>query len=113
MAAAGWAQCRAAREALVKRKLAELSVYLPLFALISLALAHLAPSIALAQGGSLAEAYRIISSKQFVDLTHSFSPLTPVWKGFGPAAFSVAADPETGPAHNLGKCRVRCSFYST
>ena len=40
---------------------------------------------ALAQNESLAEAYRIIASKRCVDLAHSFSPLTPVWKGFGPA----------------------------
>src|ERR1700730_12820169 len=112
MAAAGWAQCRAAREALVKRKLAELSVYLPLFALISLALAHLAPSIALAQGGSLAEAYRVRASKQFVDLTHSFSPLTPVWKGFGPATFSRAADPESGRPYTIEKDHFRTFFYS-
>jgi kynurenine formamidase len=100
----------------VKRKLAGLSVYLPLSALISLALAHLAPSIALAQAlaqeGSLAEAYRIISSKQFVDLTHSFSPLTPVWKGFGPAAFSMAADPETGRPYTIEKDGFRVFFYS-
>jgi len=30
----------------------------------------------------LARAYRIIASKQLVDLTHSFSPTTPVWSGF-------------------------------
>src|SRR5580692_5259187 len=31
---------------------------------------------------SLAEAWRIISTKRFVDLTHTFSPTTPVWQGF-------------------------------
>ena len=36
-------------------------------------------------GGSLADAYATIASKQFVDLTHAFSPETPVWKGFGQA----------------------------
>lgn len=41
------------------------------------------PHASAAQEGSLAEAYKIISSKRFVDLTHSFGPLTPVWKGFG------------------------------
>src|SRR6476620_8123332 len=31
----------------------------------------------------LGRAYRIIAGKQFVDLTHSFGPNTPVWSGFG------------------------------
>ena len=64
------------------------------------------------KSGSLAEAYRIISTKQFVDLTHSFSPTTPVWKGFGPAAFSVAADPETGQPYTIDKNGFRAFFYS-
>jgi kynurenine formamidase len=65
-----------------------------------------------AQDGSLAEAYRIISSKRFVDLTHSFSPLTPVWKGFGQAAFSSAADPQTGVPYTIAKDGFRTFFYS-
>jgi kynurenine formamidase len=35
-----------------------------------------------AGSGSLSEAYATIASKQFVDLTHSFSPNIPHWKGF-------------------------------
>ena len=93
-------------------------------ALFALALAQTAPSVALAQeksqansraespAGSLAEAYRIIASKQFVDLTHSFSPLTPVWKGFGPATFSAASDPETGRPYTIEKDGFRVFFYS-
>ena len=65
-----------------------------------------------AQDRSLAEAYRIIASKQFVDLTHSFSPLTPVWKGFGPATFSRAADPATGQPYSIEKDHFRAFFYS-
>ncbi len=34
------------------------------------------------QAGSLADAYRIIAGKPFVDLTHTFSPDIPHWKGF-------------------------------
>ncbi|GET42383.1 cyclase family protein [Microseira wollei] len=34
------------------------------------------------QQSSLAEAYQIIKSKQFVDLTHAFEPGIPRWKGF-------------------------------
>lgn len=68
--------------------------------------------VALAQNESLAQAYRIISSKRFVDLTHSFSPLTPVWKGFGPATFSLAADPKTGRPYTIAKDGFHSFFYS-
>jgi len=71
----------------------------------------LGPALA-AQSGSLAQAYKIISSKQFVDLTHSFGPLTPVWKGFGPATFSGAANPETGQPYTIAKDGFRASVYS-
>ncbi len=83
----------------------------PLLVLLIAATVSIAPT-ARAQGGSLAEAYRIISSKQFVDLTHSFSPLTPVWKGFGQAAFSAAANPETGEPYTIGKDGFRAFLYS-
>src|SRR5690242_4918176 len=42
----------------------------------------------------LARAYRIIAGKQFVDLTHSFGPDSPVWSGFGQAKMTPAADPK-------------------
>jgi kynurenine formamidase len=61
---------------------------------------------------SLAEAYRIIASKQFVDLTHSFSPFTPVWRGFGPATFARAANPATGAPYTIEKDHFRSFFYA-
>jgi kynurenine formamidase len=72
----------------------------------------LAASAVHAQGGSLADAYKIISSKRFVDLTHSFNPLTPVWKGFGPATFSAAADAATGQPYTIAKDGFHAFFYS-
>ena len=42
---------------------------------------------------SLADAYKVIASKKLVDLTHAFSPTTPVWSGFGQATMSAASDP--------------------
>ena len=69
-------------------------------------------SRAIAQTGSLADAYKIVSVKQFVDLTHSFGPLTPVWKGFGPATFSAAADPATGRPYTIPQDGFRSFFYS-
>jgi kynurenine formamidase len=104
----------------MKKKLARLPGWMLAAALLGLALAEAAPSVALAQAespqpaqtGSLAEAYRIIASKRFVDLTHSFSPVTPVWKGFGPATFSTASDPETGRPYTIQHDGFRVFFYS-
>ena len=67
---------------------------------------------ALAQSESLAQAYQIISSKRFVDLTHSFSPMTPVWRGFGQATFSRAADPRTGVPYTAEEGGFQAFFYS-
>lgn len=78
----------------------------------AIAILVFAPSAFAAQSESLAEAYKIISSKRFVDLTHSFSPLTPVWKGFGPATFSSAADPQTGRPYSIAKDGFHATFYS-
>jgi kynurenine formamidase len=80
--------------------------------LLSAAFIISAPAIALAESGSLAEAYQIIASKQFVDLTHSFSPLTPVWKGFGAATFSAAADPATGRPYTIDHDGFRAQFFA-
>jgi kynurenine formamidase len=107
---------RAAQEVSVKMKLANSAPRIVHATLFALALAQTPPSIAVAQAGSqgnsLAEAYRIIASKQFVDLTHSFGPLTPVWKGFGPATFSAASDPATGRPYTIEKDGFRVFFYS-
>jgi kynurenine formamidase len=59
----------------------------------------------------LARAYRIIAQKQFVDLTHSFGPDTPVWSGFGQAKFSPAADPKTHEPYTIAKDGFRTTFY--
>ena len=49
----------------------------------------------------LASAYRIIAGKEFVDLTHSFGPGTPVGAGFGQAKFAPAFDPKTKRPYTL------------
>jgi kynurenine formamidase len=77
--------------------------------LFSVALVMLvAPAFARSQ---LEHAYRIIAGKQFVDLTHSFSPDTPVWSGFGQAKIRAAADPQTGAAYTIAKDGFRATFY--
>jgi kynurenine formamidase len=61
---------------------------------------------------SLAKAYRILSSKTFVDLTHRFDPRIPVWEGFGPATFAAAADPATGRPYTIAKDGFRATVYA-
>jgi kynurenine formamidase len=61
---------------------------------------------------SLADAYKVISGKEFVDLTHSFSPTTPVWGGFGQATMSAAADPKTHMPYTIETSGFRTTFYS-
>jgi kynurenine formamidase len=82
------------------------------FALAAAIVAASASVVQAAEKQSLAEAYRILASKQFVDLTHSFSPATPVWRGFGPATFARAADPETGAPYTIEKDHFRSFFYA-
>ena len=69
------------------------------------------PSPTGADGKSLAESWRIISGKQFVDLTHTFSPTTPEWQGFGRATFAPAADPATGRPYTVEKDGFRALQY--
>jgi kynurenine formamidase len=40
-------------------------------------------------GAELAAAYKTLASKKFVDLTHTFGPSTPHWKGFGEETVNV------------------------
>src|SRR3954462_5110851 len=59
----------------------------------------------------LGRAYRIIAGKQFVDLTHSFGPNTPVWSGFGQAKMTPAVDPQTRQPYTIAKDGFRSTFY--
>ena len=62
--------------------------------------------------GSLEEVWRSLSNKTFVDLTHTFSPTTPVWSGFGPARFAPASDPPTGAPYTVEMDGFRALQYS-
>jgi kynurenine formamidase len=75
---------------------------------LSLALLAAAPARA---DSDLARAYRVIAGKEFVDLTHSFSPETPVWSGFGQAKFSPAADPKTGRPYTIKEDGFHTTYY--
>jgi kynurenine formamidase len=78
--------------------------------LAALSLALIAGAPARAES-DLARAYRVIAGKEFVDLTHSFGPTTPVWSGFGQAKFSPAADPKTGRPYTIKEDGFRTTYY--
>src|SRR6202035_2302896 len=59
----------------------------------------------------LDRALRIIASKKYVDLTHSFSTDTPVWSGFGQAKMTPAGDPKTHEPYTIAKDGFRTTFY--
>ena len=71
-----------------------------------------APAVSAQENGSLAAAYKVITSKTLVDLTHSFSPTSPVWSGFGQATMTAAADPKTHDPYTVEKSGFRTTFYS-
>ena len=80
-----------------------------LAALFSFALLASAPARA---DSDLATAYKIIESKKFVDLTHSFGPNTPVWSGFGQAIFTRAYDPKTKRPYTIKEDGFRTTYYN-
>jgi kynurenine formamidase len=81
---------------------------LPFVAVTVLSLAFAAPASA---QGDLARAFRVIAGKEFVDLTHSFGPNTPVWSGFGQAKFTPAFDPKTKKPYTLKEDGFRTTYY--
>jgi kynurenine formamidase len=82
------------------------------FVVILLSLGFTGYSVSLAQAQSdLARAYRVITSKQFVDLTHSFGTQTPVWSGFGPAKMTPAADPKTHRPYTIKEDGFHATFF--
>jgi len=79
---------------------------------VFLALLALSVSLAAQEKLTLADALRVIQSKEFVDLTHRFSPTTPVWGGFGQATMSAACDPKTHQPYTIEHDGFRTTFYS-
>ena len=64
-----------------------------------------------ATASSLDEAFALIASKPKVDLTHSFSPDTPVWSGFGQAKMTPMADPKTNAPYTIAKDGFHATYY--
>ena len=72
----------------------------------------LAPPVSAHAESDLAQAYKIIASKKLVDLTHSFSPTTPVWSGFGQAVFTPAYDPKTHRTYTIKQDGFHTTYYN-
>ncbi len=63
-----------------------------LLRLMALGLALATGSAAFAEDSALWKAYNdTLKSAKYIDLTHAFAPVQPVWPGFGPATFKPAA----------------------
>jgi kynurenine formamidase len=59
----------------------------------------------------LSNVARFLQSRKTVDLTHAFSPDTPVWSGFGQAKFTPAFDPKTKKPYTLKEDGFRTTYY--
>ncbi|MFY9685318.1 MAG: hypothetical protein WAJ88_05935, partial [Pseudolabrys sp.] len=64
-----------------------------------------------AADNDLVRAYRVLASKRFIDLTHSFDPRSPVWSGFGQAKMTPAADPNTKRPYTIKDDGFRTTLY--
>ncbi|MBO0759278.1 MAG: cyclase family protein [Bradyrhizobiaceae bacterium] len=80
-------------------------------AVFALAVIGVGAAQAVGAESTLDRAYRIIASKKFVDLTHSFGPDTPVWQGFGQAKMTPASDPQTHEAYTIEKDGFHATYY--
>src|SRR4051794_12682771 len=54
---------------------------------------------------------RALAPAKYIDLTHDLTPGAPVWKGFGPAEFKPAVNPETGKAYTYADDGFEATSY--
>jgi kynurenine formamidase len=52
-----------------------------------------------------------LSRAKYIDLTHTITPNTPVWHGFGPSRFAPAVDPKTGKAYTYAADGFEATHY--
>lgn len=52
-----------------------------------------------------------LKSAKYIDLTHTVTPAIPVWKGFGPAKFAPAVNPETGKPYQYANDGFEATQY--
>jgi len=49
---------------------------------------------------------------RYIDLTHTLTPVSPVWKGFGPATFRPTVNPETGLPYTYASDGFEATSYT-
>lgn len=52
-----------------------------------------------------------LKNARYVDLTHTVSPSSPVWQGFGPAKFGQSLNPQTGKPYQYAKDGFEAGRY--
>ena len=83
--------------------------------LIALALIRdpaLAENAVVGRAPTLAEAFAVLAAKPKVDLTHAFSPTSPVAPSFGQAKMTPAVDPRTLEAYTIARDGFRATYYA-
>jgi kynurenine formamidase len=53
----------------------------------------------------------VLRQSRYIDLTHTLTPHSPVWKGFGPAKFKASVNPETGQPYTWAKDGFEATAY--
>src|ERR1044072_2656208 len=54
---------------------------------------------------------RTLSRARYIDLTHTVTPHSPVWKGFGPSTFKPAINPDTGKPYTYAADGFEATAY--
>ncbi|MDX6677022.1 MAG: hypothetical protein QOE31_1074 [Solirubrobacteraceae bacterium] len=54
---------------------------------------------------------RVLRRARYIDLTHTVTPHSPVWKGFGPSAFKPALNPDTGKPYTYASDGFEATAY--
>jgi kynurenine formamidase len=61
---------------------------------------------------SLLDVYqRVLRHARYVDLTHTITPHSPIWKGFGPSAFKPSLNPDTGKPYTYAADGFEATSY--
>jgi kynurenine formamidase len=65
------------------------------------------------RGGGLWGLYdSVLARATYIDLTHTITPTIPVWKGFGPSAFSPTLNPTTGQPYTYATDGFEATSYN-
>jgi kynurenine formamidase len=70
------------------------------------------PASAARSGGLWGLYQNGLRGAKYIDLTHTLTPHIPVWKGFGPSAFSPTLNPETSQPYTYAADGFEATSYS-